>query len=602
VAGAGALIVGLLSLGFGARAYLLASPDAPVSRLVGFALLRKPPSDYTFDLVVRQLGHALFPWSAFLPFALGRLLRAPVEAPAASRDRETGVRVAVLVGAAVTYGAFALLAPRTGALPFTAPALLAAAAGVAVLDFERGAPHSRAAAIGSLLFGGVLFADIFREPEKALTAFVVDKPQFPKSFEPQAQALLVVVLVVFVGLTALTWFESQPEERSPGPAMWARGVAFDYREGFDALVKVWNGNLLFALVVVEAALVGLGAMIFIGRRVGWAPVNGLPKNFADLGVNAWWALPLVLGSLPATFIAVRDAFRETVRLSRFPRATFTIIAAVIAGATTSFAYYPALAAQLSPKEAFESYARLATRGEPLALLGVRSRAAAYYAGGETPSFTDANRAFAWLTEHPQERRWLLLKADDLPRMNSLYRTQAGHNLPILDGRSSQILLASNQLGGHPNENWLSKMILDEPAQPQNTIDAMFEDQLEAIGWEVTDPAGRLQASVVPAHHYHLRTYFKVVKPITGTWKSFVHIDGYQRRFNGDHNVLDGKYPMNLWRPGDVVVDDLEFQLEPNFTPGGYTVYFGFFQGDTRFKVTRGPNHENRVIAGTLDVR
>jgi hypothetical protein len=82
----------------------------------------------------------------------------------------------------------------------------------------------------------------------------------------------------------------------------------------------------------------------------------------------------------------------------------------------------------------------------------------------------------------------------------------------------------------------------------------------------------------------------------------VHIDGFQRRFNGDHNVLDGKYPMNLWRAGDVVVDDLEFKLEPNFTPGDYTVYFGFFSGETRFKVSRGPQHENRVIAGTINVR
>ena len=100
----------------------------------------------------------------------------------------------------------------------------------------------------------------------------------------------------------------------------------------------------------------------------------------------------------------------------------------------------------------------------------------------------------------------------------------------------------------------------------------------------------------------LRVYYRVLRPVSGSWKAFVHIDGFQRRFNGDHNVLDGKYAMNLWQPGDVVVDDFEFQLEPNFTPGGYTVYFGFFAGETRYKVTKGPNHENRVVAGTLEVR
>jgi hypothetical protein len=52
----------------------------------------------------------------------------------------------------------------------------------------------------------------------------------------------------------------------------------------------------------------------------------------------------------------------------------------------------------------------------------------------------------------------------------------------------------------------------------------------------------------------------------------------------------------------VVVDDHVFQLEPNFTPGDYTLYFGFFAGDTRFKVTRGAHHENRVNGGTIRVR
>jgi hypothetical protein len=60
--------------------------------------------------------------------------------------------------------------------------------------------------------------------------------------------------------------------------------------------------------------------------------------------------------------------------------------------------------------------------------------------------------------------------------------------------------------------------------------------------------------------------------------------------------------MSLWQPGDIVVDDHEFQLEPNFTPGDYTLYFGFFTGETRFRVTSGPHQENRIIGGPLRVR
>ena len=590
----GALVLagGVLALGLGMRALFLASPDGPVMRAVGFAILRKPPLESTFDLVVRQLGHALFPWSAFLPFAFGRLLRAPVEAPTEARQRETFVRVALLVGAAVAYGAYALIAPRSGPLAFSGTALLAGVAALSILDLERGAPPSRTLALGTALLGSVLLADILREPEKALAAFVVDKPQFPKSFEADGGKRMVVVFIVFTALVVLSWRQSGG----------GRELGKVYREIVVELPRVWNGNLLFGMVVVEAALVGLGAMIFVGRRVGWVPVDRLPKNWADYGVNVWWLLPVVLAGAPAVRVGLLETFDALVLRSRLPRATFTVIAALLAGGALSFWYYPALAAQVSPKESFEAYTRLARAGEPLALSGVRGRAAAYYAGGDVESFTDANRAYTWLTERKDQRRWLLVKADDLPKLNQLYRASYGKNLPILDGRSSQILLASNQLGDRRNESWISKLVLDDPPSPANRLDAAFEDQLETIGWEVTDPAGVLQPSVVPSRGYHLRVYYRVLKPITGTWKAFVHIDGQQRRFNGDHNVLDGKYPMNLWRPGDVIVDDLDFQLEPNFGPGDYTVYFGFFAGETRFKVTRGQQHENRVIAGVIHVR
>ncbi|MFT3769209.1 MAG: glycosyltransferase family 39 protein [Minicystis sp.] len=450
VIGGIALVVGVAALGVGIRAFLHATPEAPLARALGFAVIKKPPTEATFDLVVRQLGHALFPWSAFLPFAFGRLLRAPVEAEPAAREREIGVRVALLVGAAVAYGAYALIAPRTGALAFSGPALLAGVAALAVLDLERGAPPSRALALGSLVFGAVLLGDILREPEKALAAFVVDKPQFPKSFEHDGARRMAVIFVLFAGLVALSWLEPDPRRASneaPPPSSvraWIADIVALYRGGLRTLSRIWAGNLLFGMVVVEAALIGLGAMIFVGRRVGWQPVDRLPKNFADAGVNLWWVLPVVLAALPLLLLIVRDGFRAVVVQSRLSRASFTVIAALLAGGAQSFWYYPALAAQLSPKEAFDAYARLGKPGEPLALLSVRSRAAAYYAGGEVESFTDANRAFSWLTDRKDQRRWILIKADDLPRLNQLYRAQAGKNLPILDGRSSQILLASNQ--------------------------------------------------------------------------------------------------------------------------------------------------------------
>jgi 4-amino-4-deoxy-L-arabinose transferase-like glycosyltransferase len=614
--GAAVLVVGLAAAVQGLSVLQRAAFGAPLLRDLGVALLKKPPVESTFDLTVRQLGHALFPWSAFLPFAIGRLFRAPdaeagsAGAEGAAIEREAAVRVAVLVTAAFAFGAFALLAPRTGALPFSGPAILAAIAALAIHDFERGAPPSRALSLGCVLLAFVLYRDFALQPEKALSVFSVDKPVFPKSFEHESALILRIVFVAFAAIVGLTWIEAQRRASDPGLDAWARRRADEYLHGAAELARVWGGNLAFVGVVVEAALVGLGAMIFVGRRVGWAAVSRMPKNVADYGVNAWWALPLGLALAPIVFVALRDGFGLLVARARLPRAAGTVAAGLIAGAALGFWYYPALAAQLSPKEVFESYLRLRKEGEPLAVLGVSSRAATYYQGGEVQSLPDVGRAFMWLEAErgapipppPSERRWLIVRADDLPKLNSLYRKKAGRNVPVLDGRSSQILLVSNDLGGRENESWLGRMVLDAPPSMAHPLEATLEDQLDALGWEVTDARGRVVDSVVPQRPYRLRTYFRVRRTIGSSWKMFIHIDGFQRRYNGDHPVLDGRYPMNLWQPGDIIVDDHEFQLEPNFTPGDYTLYFGFFSGDTRFRVTSGPHQENRIIAGPLRVR
>jgi hypothetical protein len=596
------------------------TPSDPVRRVLGVALLRKVPVEATFDLYVRQLGHALFPWSALLPFAIGRLFRAPPESDAASPsesasvspspsaspstlggDREMAVRVLMLVAAGVFFAVYSFLAPYAGVLPFAAPAALAAIAALAIFDLERGAPASRTVALAAALLAFVLYRDMATEPLRSLAAFAVDKPTFPKSFEAPAVLSMKAVGVAFAVLVALGWFERQPRDLPPARA-WLAARLDAYLDALRELSRTWNGNLVFSFVVAEAALVGLGAMLFLGQRFDWAAVQRLPKNFASVGLNAWWLVPFVAVMAVPALVLVRDGWRAVLGAARLPRSVTTVLAGVFAGAFLAFWYYPALAAQLSPKEVFESFARLGKPGEPLGLVGVRGRTAAYYSAERAETFADPQRAFDWLMHEGAGRRWLVVKAEELPKLNALYRRERRVNLPVLDGRSSQILLVSNDLGGAENQSWISEIVPDAPVMPQRRVDAQFEDQLEVLGWEVRDEDGALVSDVVPQTRYRMRFYYRVLAPITGAWKAFLHIDGHQRRFNGDHAVLDGKYPMNLWQVGDVVIDELEVQLEPNFTPGDYAIYFGFFVGETRYRVSRGANHDNRVQGGALRVR
>jgi hypothetical protein len=204
------------------------------------------------------------------------------------------------------------------------------------------------------------------------------------------------------------------------------------------------------------------------------------------------------------------------------------------------------------------------------------------------------------------RRYLAMKADELARLNEIYRERSTprQNLPVLDARSSQILLVASTLeDGEKNKNPLDKVLLASLPRPQHKLDVNMEDKLLVLGYDVTDTSGKLVDVVAPGRAYRMRTYYKVLAPVTTEWEAFIHIDGYHRRHNGDHKPMEGKYPFSLWLKDDLLVDDYEFKLEPNFSPGSYTVFFGLFVGETRLKVKSGPSDgDNRINGGTLRVQ
>ena len=142
----------------------------------------------------RAIGHALAPWSAFLPFAFGRLLLVARRAARGRRwraAREPGARRRILVGATVALVAHGYLAARTDLVAFSGPALCAVACAVAIRDFERGAHASIAVGLGTLLLAAVLHHDFHELPEKAYQAFGITGATFPESFKDTALDALV---------------------------------------------------------------------------------------------------------------------------------------------------------------------------------------------------------------------------------------------------------------------------------------------------------------------------------------------------------------------------------------------------------------------------
>ena len=85
--------------------------------------------------------------------------------------------------------------------------------------------------------------------------------------------------------------------------------------------------------------------------------------------------------------------------------------------------------------------------------------------------------------------------------------------------------------------------------------------------------------------------------------AFVHIDANAVRIHGDHDPVDGKYPVRLWNEGDVIVDRQRLEVPPNYASGSYTIFVGFYSGEARMVVKSGPKDDaNRVNAGVLRIR
>jgi hypothetical protein len=687
IVGAFSLVAGVVVAAAAAR--VVAAGDSKDLNLWVGAQLHNPSRYPTFDVYIASIGHALAPWSAFLPFALGRLFLAPPASFGPVAQRESLGRSAVLVGASVALVAHGYVAARTDLIAFCAPALCAVACAVAIRDFERGAHASIAVGLGTLLLAAVLHHDFHELPDKAYQAFGITGANFPESFKDLALKLWWGVLGGFALCAFLTWVE-RDAEREPFDPKNIGKVVRQLREAWDGLLA-----LVYFATIAGASLAGLFVWIGVRTHAHWMPQ--MSASIKDGVLNAWWILLLgpagLLGALvfscdlwlwafgrskPLSRVSLTRGFDPFERLlarlrpaegepqlepvdwwigllllvplmflaipviSFFAwsgigfkwyasallalpagvvvflvmgflgdllrhRAPALALGGAVVGFVLCFFYYPALANQLSPKEVFESY-RQVCPGSPLALLGVGGRTSAYYAGGQPQTLSDPASAYTWLSAGgPGQRRCLAMKAEELPKLNQLWREHSPEpksNLPVLDARSSQILLAASTLGPDgKDENPLSSIVLSSPPHPQRRLDANMEDKLEVIGIDLLDERGHLVDAISAGRTYHMKTYYRALAPVTTEWEAFIHIDGYHRRHNGDHKPMNAKYPMSLWLPGDLLVDDHEFKLEPNFTPGTYTIYFGLFVGDTRLKVKSGPSDgDNRINGGALRVQ
>jgi hypothetical protein len=142
-------------------------------------------------------------------------------------------------------------------------------------------------------------------------------------------------------------------------------------------------------------------------------------------------------------------------------------------------------------------------------------------------------------------------------------------------------------------------ILTNAPAPKYAVNADLEDKLTYLGLDVdTD-------TVTPGKAFTLTHYWKVNKAIPEGWKIFVHLESPESKkshLNADHVPIGGKYPVQYWKPGDIIRDVHRVSVPQNWPGKEVEIYVGLWKGPIRMKPTSGAHDtENRILAVKLPV-
>lgn len=457
-----------------------------------------PTHNAVWTSQIKQLGFALFPWSAILPVALALLLRQEGEA----RYAAFGIVAWIVLG----YGAAAVQVAAT---------------------VEFIAPIGAALAIASAVYLDKLLDENRPIP---LEGFVIG------------------LTAVFIGRDFVVSPEEFISAHLPESIRWP-GIVSRIPQALVAVAALWGG--------------------LIGLAIG---------------------VPLVSPKEPLADVA--EAQQRKSRLFLFVAA-----GAVSLGLALTTAHYivPEMSKHLSSRDLYSATRKL-NPNAPIGQYKFNASGSSYYSGGQGAKNL-ASLDELWKFLEQSERVFVMAGAEELAALDQAAR-QGSHKYYVIDDSNSRYLVLSNQLGsGESDKNPLRQFVLDAPPTPKVPLSVDLEGKLELIGYDLPDSVNR-------GHDFKVRLYFKVLQPLGGNYKVFLHFDGGGSRFNGDHVPVGGRFPTQNWVAGSYIIDEHTISPDRAQQPTAtFQAYMGLFQGDKRLKVLRGDHDgENRVKIGRLIVK
>ncbi len=140
----------------------------------------------------------------------------------------------------------------------------------------------------------------------------------------------------------------------------------------------------------------------------------------------------------------------------------------------------------------------------------------------------------------------------------------------------------------------AQIVSHSAPKPQHPLDIRFEDKVRLLGYDLSSPQAHEGQSLT------VTWYWQVDAPLGDGWKIFTHLADAAKanRVNLDaQRPLREVYPAAQWKKGDFIKDVQEITLPANWHSNAALFYVGFWRGDKRLRVTRGPNDgKNRAQA------
>jgi hypothetical protein len=282
------------------------------------------------------------------------------------------------------------------------------------------------------------------------------------------------------------------------------------------------------------------------------------------------------------------------------RGRLVLVGGAIAGALvmallTAHYIVPKVSKTLSPRDLYGKSKQL-DPSAPLGQYRFNATGSSYYTTGKAPvTLATLDDLFKFLAK--PEHVFVMAGVDELPSIDQ-FSKQKNQAYFVVDDSNARFLMLSNRV--LPNEhdvNPLKLFVSNQKPLMGHTTSIDFDGKVELIGYD-------LPSIVSKGEDIKLRLYFKVLSPINGAWKVFVHLDGAGSRINGDHVPLEGRFPTQYWVPGYFITDEHIIHPDRSVEQEGYhQLFMGLWMGADRMKIVTGDkDNENRARLGGLTVK